>query len=216
MNSSGARMLTDAHAHAANAYARTTLVDCGSLPVPLRTEGVAYSVGIHPCSIADGWERTVDGIERAVSAGEVVAIGECGFDRTSPAAMEQQTRVFARLAEISYAARRPMVVHCVRAADALLRFAGRMPSEGAWMVHGFRGRPELMRQLLDKGFSISFGLRANERSVAACPADRIFLETDTAPASALPEIYARWSEVRGEDLAPIVAANFARTFIAGE
>lgn len=209
-------MLVDTHAHAANAYAAVTLVDCGSLPVPPRAAGVAYSVGIHPCSIADDWERTAEGIERAVSAGEVVAVGECGFDRTSPVAMEVQERVFARLAEISEAARRPMVVHCVRAADALLRCAGRMPCEGAWVVHGFRGRPELMRQLLDKGFSISFGLRANERSVAACPAGRIFLETDTAPASALPEIYARWSEVRGEDLAPTVAANFARTFGTGE
>lgn len=215
MSSSGASMLVDAHAHAANAYARTTLVDCGGLPVPPCAEGVAYSVGIHPCSIAENWERTADGIERAVKASEVAAVGECGFDRTSPAPMELQERVFSRLAEISIAARRPMVVHCVRAADALLRYAGQMPYEGAWMVHGFRGRPELMQQLLDKGFSISFGLHANERSVAACPAGRIFLETDMAPASALPEIYARWSEVRGEELAPIVAANFAGTFGAG-
>jgi TatD DNase family protein len=45
---------------------------------------VRYTVGIHPCSVGEGWEPAVAGIERFWAAGPgiaPVAIGECGLDR---------------------------------------------------------------------------------------------------------------------------------------
>jgi len=45
---------------------------------------VRYTVGIHPCSVDEGWEAAVGGIEKFWEGGASdapVAIGECGLDR---------------------------------------------------------------------------------------------------------------------------------------
>jgi TatD DNase family protein len=45
---------------------------------------VRYTVGIHPCSVDEGWEAAVAGIEKfwaGGAQGAPVAIGECGLDR---------------------------------------------------------------------------------------------------------------------------------------
>jgi TatD DNase family protein len=47
-------------------------------------DDVRYTVGIHPCSVGEGWEEAVAGIERfweGGAPGAPVAIGECGLDR---------------------------------------------------------------------------------------------------------------------------------------
>ncbi len=47
-------------------------------------DSVRYTVGIHPCSVAEGWEAAVAGIENFWGGGAAdapVAIGECGLDR---------------------------------------------------------------------------------------------------------------------------------------
>jgi TatD DNase family protein len=47
-------------------------------------ESVRYTVGIHPCSVAEGWEAAVAGMGRFWAGGASaapVAIGECGLDR---------------------------------------------------------------------------------------------------------------------------------------
>ena len=47
-----------------------------------------------------------------------------------------------------------------------------------WVIHGFRRKPELARQLIDAGFDISIGTKHNIGVPAAVPAGRLFHETD--------------------------------------
>jgi TatD DNase family protein len=47
-----------------------------------------------------------------------------------------------------------------------------------WIIHGFRGKPELARQLLCADFYISLGERFNPAAAAVIPADRLLVETD--------------------------------------
>jgi TatD DNase family protein len=45
---------------------------------------IRHTVGLHPCSVDEGWESAVAGIERFWEGGEgdaPVALGECGLDR---------------------------------------------------------------------------------------------------------------------------------------
>lgn len=206
-------ILTDAHTHSPNPVAGISLVDISNrleevaVPAP---KGVFLSGGIHPCAIPDNWQATAERIEAMLRDKSLTCLGECGFDRTSPHGIELQQQAFSALAAISAKLHKAMIIHCVHAADILLRYAHLMPGEGMWTVHGFRGKPQAMRQLLDAGFSISFGARANPDSVKACPADRIFLETDTSPHEALPAVYERFSELCGEHLADTVSRNFQR------
>ncbi len=203
----------DVHTHAPNANAALSVVDAsGCDPVPAACNGIVYSVGIHPCNIPSNLHDEIRRIGLLSQAGRIAAIGECGFDRTSNHSVEQQKQAFSELAAISRKEGMPMLIHCVHAADLLLQYSRLMPREGMWIVHGFRGKPAAMSQLLNAGFSVSFGAKANPDSVAACPADRIFLETDTAMPTSLRETYSSFSALRGENLESAVARNFGRIF----
>ena len=204
-------MTVDIHTHSPNPYADISLVDIsGSDCIPPQSQGILYSMGIHPCSIRKDWEEQAERIQTALKGQKITALGECGFDRLSASPPELQEKVFDTLSRISLEEHCPMIIHCVRAADLLLQYASRMPAEGAWVVHGFRGKPAAMRQLLDAGFSISFGTRFNSGSAMQCPSGRLFAETDTAAPESLGETIGKCSEIRKEQTGNIIWRNFER------
>ncbi|MCC8175897.1 MAG: TatD family hydrolase [Bacteroidales bacterium] len=49
---------------------------------------------------------------------------------------------------------------------------------GKWVVHGFRGKAELARQLLATGMDISLGEKFNPEAARVIPAERLHFETD--------------------------------------
>lgn len=208
-----ARFYIDVHTHTPNANAAISVVDAsGCDPVPVAGNGIVYSVGIHPCNIPSNFQDEIQRITLLSLNESIAAIGECGFDRTSKYSVELQKSVFSELAAISRKEAMPMLIHCVHATDLLLQFSGLMPGEGMWIVHGFRGKPATMLQLIKAGFSVSFGAKANIDSVKACPDERIFLETDTTMPTSLCETYNCFSALRGENLESVVARNFMRIF----
>ena len=106
-------------------------------------------------------------------------VGECGLDRLCTTPYDLQLAAFDAQIRLSERLARPLVIHCVRAIDDVLRLhrGVRQP----WILHGFRGKPQQLRQLLDNGLYISFGLRFNAESLRQCPPQRLFLETDDTP-----------------------------------
>jgi TatD DNase family protein len=56
----------------------------------------------------------------------------------------------------------------------------RMQPKQAWIIHGFRGKPELAKQLLKMGFNLSFGEKFNPLSVDVTPLNQLCIETDTS------------------------------------
>ncbi len=206
-------MLIDIHTHSPNDKAGISLVDASLQNVAaLRPHGVLYSMGIHPCNIPENWKENAEIVREALRKHQIAAVGECGFDRTSPYPIEKQKEVFDTLSQISAEANSPIIIHCVRAADILLQYSNRMPAPGMWFLHGFRGKPAAMHQLLNAGFSISFGQHFNAESLKACPAERIFVETDTASHDVLTETYRRCREMRGEKIETDIERNFVRLF----
>ncbi len=206
-------MLVDIHTHSPNDKAGISLVDASLQNVAaLRPHGVLYSMGIHPCNIPENWKENAEIVREALRKHQIAAVGECGFDRTSPYPIEKQKEVFDTLSQISAEANSPIIIHCVRAADILLQYSNRMPAPGMWIVHGFRGKPAAMHQLLNAGYSISFGQHFNAESLKACPAERIFVETDTASHDVLTETYRRCREMRGEKIETDIERNFVRLF----
>ncbi len=206
-------MLIDIHTHSPNDKAGISLVDASLQNVAaLRLHGVLYSMGIHPCNIPENWKENAEIIREALRKHQIAAVGECGFDRTSSFPIEMQKEVFDTLSQISAEANSPIIIHCVRAADVLLQYSNRMPAPGMWILHGFRGKPAAMHQLLNAGYSISFGQHFNAESLKACPAERIFVETDTASHDVLTETYRRCREMRGEKIETDIERNFVRLF----
>lgn len=78
----------------------------------------------------------------------------------------------------------------VRGWDELFSLRREMRPSQPWIVHGFRGKPELARRLVAEGFYLSYGERFNPASVAVTPPDRLLIETDESQLS-LAEIAGR-------------------------
>ncbi len=143
---------------------------------PMAPDGF-YSMGIHPWNTPASPEKLAELERTATEDTRVVAIGECGLDKLRGAPLAEQEALFE--AQISLAERLglPLVIHCVRAQDRLLRLRRLHPS-GQWILHGFRGGASAARQLLDAGIDLSFGERYNEEAFRLTPPGRRFRETD--------------------------------------
>lgn len=163
--------------------------------LPHAAEGALYAAGIHPWWTAQfgdmaeqrqqSLERHLDGLRTLLPLPEVVCIGECGYDTLQgdgpdrqPALLDVQDAVFAAHIALSETYEKPLVIHCVRAFDRLLRLHKEHRPRQRWIIHEFRGRPALAQQLLDAGFDLSFGPRRNDESYALTPPDRRHDETD--------------------------------------
>lgn len=143
-----------------------------------------------------------------------LAVGECGLDglRGPSGAVQQQT--LRRMAALSEACGKPLVLHCVRELDALLSLRRDLKPAMPWMLHGFRGKPQQLRSLLAAGFYVSFGFRHNAESLRLCPPERLMLETDcdTAPVS---DLYESVASLRGLSVASLctsMAENYRAFF----
>lgn len=146
--------------------------------------------------------------------GGFLAIGECGLDALRGPSLAVQEDVFLQQIRLSEAVRKPLIIHCVKALDRLLQLHKEQQPTMPWMFHGFRGKPQQLRSLLDNGFFVSFGHSYNDESLCLCPLDRMMLETDDhfCPIS---EIYNDVAKKRGlevEVLCKAMAENYQTFF----
>lgn len=146
-----------------------------------------YTVGIHP------WKASVESaftnlnlIEGLLSNPKVIGIGEIGLDQVNGPEIQTQQKIFIGQLDIAYQNSKPVVLHCVKAWDALLSIRKQYSSNIPWAVHGFNGNVELAEQLIRKGFYISVGesiLNKKSKVVQAIhkiPLNRLFIETDVS------------------------------------
>jgi TatD DNase family protein len=169
-------------------------------------ETTVLSVGLHPWHLTEDWMEKMPEIEQMLMKGDSF-VGECGLDRVCETPYERQVAAFAEQITLSERLHRPLILHCVRALDDVLRL--KRAASQIWVFHGFRGKPQQLRQLLDHGFYVSFGFRYNEESLMLCPIDRLFLETDDAPRSIVPlyESVARLRKISVVELQEQLWAN---------
>lgn len=178
------------------------------------------SVGIHPWdtdNLPVHWEEK---IKEAISSPRVVAVGECGLDRLKGAGPERQEEIFRHHIALSEAAGKPLVIHLVKETDRFTHILKSQNGSQPWIIHGFRGKPQMLRQLLDTASNhplyISVGERFNPDTVCQIPSDRLLIETDESQMTA-DQILANVAAVRGESprsLAATVKTNSLRLFPA--
>jgi len=177
----------DIHTHGAVTAAGIFSVEvlmAHELRIPEINEGISYTAGIHPWFLdADVHDRQLTYVSELAAGGQIVAVGEAGFDKLKGPDADLQKRAFYEQAAISEKYNLPVVIHCVKAWDELLSAHHELNPSMPWMVHGFRGNPQLATQLLKRGFYLSFWFSFITTPQAlpllkSIPADRMFLETD--------------------------------------
>ena len=180
-------------------------------------DGRSISIGIHPWHINNDWQNIFADIATHAKTDNVVAIGECGFDiLKSPATAELQEDIFRAHAQLAETLCKPLIIHCVKAFDRLLALYKDMKPQQAWIIHGFRGKPQQAEQLAKAGLYISLGEKFNHESAKAIPAERLFIETDESACS-IAEIYRAVAQAKGitaEALAQQTMQNAKRCNIA--
>lgn len=170
-------------------------------------EQTVPSLGLHPWHVAADWSARLDSLFADVappvpSPEAPLLVGECGLDRACAVPYALQLQAFEAQIALSEQLHLPLVLHCVRAMDDVLRL--HRTATQPWVWHGFRGKPDQLRQLLKAGLYVSFGWHHNTASVEACPTDRFFLETDDGPAAIGP-LYTQVATLRRTSEAALVA-----------
>lgn len=173
--------MIDIHSHTpkAGAVYNLTLEELRQQP-PYPDGEQWISVGLHPWDLTQAWEKDFNWVRIWASLPQVKAIGETGFDRLH--ATPCQEEAFVAHALLAEEVGKPLIIHCVKAADDLLRLHREIRPRQPWIWHGFRGNPQQVAQLVQKGISLSFGEHFNPLSVKACPDAYLYMETDDSMA----------------------------------
>ena len=139
---------------------------------------------------------------------------KAGLDKLAAAPMQLQVAVFKEQVELSEKYELPLIIHCVKAMDELLALRKERAPKQPWIWHGFRGKPEQAKQLLQKGFYLSFGMHYSSEAMNVVPDSRLFLETDDSPVD-IEDVLRDAAKVRGvevETLQAIVRKNIQDIF----
>lgn len=189
----------DIHTHRSFAaeneiFVRNLSINEAETVLPKKLGGF-YSVGIHPWDLKQKNETDFQKLEEFCHNKQVRLIGECGFNKNKDIPFEAQLSAFERHITISEKTKKPMIIHCVGYYNEVVSLRKQVNPTQQWIIHGFRGKPQLAKQLLQTGFSLSFGERYNPESVKACPLEHLFVETDESK-KAISEIYAEITQIK--------------------
>jgi TatD DNase family protein len=160
------------------------------------TEKGLFSVGFHPWHLHEFSEESIGKLEKWAADSRFVVIGECGLDKNSLTDLDLQIEAFKNQIRISEQVQKPLLIHCVGYLNELFELKKQLNPHQRWIIHGFRGKPELAKQALKAGCDLSFGEKFNADSVRVTPIERLLVETDE---SKLPieTIFAQIAEMKG-------------------
>lgn len=137
-----------------------------------------FSIGFHPWHADEFSNESYKLLTNWANDKRLIAIGECGLDKHSKVPFEKQLFVFEQQIALSEKVNKPLIIHCVGYFNELFEIKKRWNPKQLWIIHGFRGKPELAKQVLKSGCALSFGEHYNAESVKATPIDKLFVETD--------------------------------------
>jgi TatD DNase family protein len=157
-------------------------------------DNIYYSSGLHPCwlrSYFDGDFGSVNLnhftqlLHDAAVMEKCVAIGECGLDLFIDGDLAQQETVLICQLELANALNLPVILHCRRAHNELIRCLKRVKVSKGGVVHAFSGSLELAKEYVALGFCLGVGgVITYDRAVKTCntfkqiPIQSLVLETD--------------------------------------
>lgn len=172
-----------------------------------------FSCGIHPWYSEDS-DSQMAYLTEIVTDPLIVAIGETGLDKLKGPSYDIQIPVFKKHIELSEKLRKPLIIHCVKAWEELIKIRQETQPTQPWIIHGYRGKPELTKRLINEGFLFSVGDDINVDSMILIPVESLFCETDEDEMD-IREVYMQAAQAVNmelEDFADQVAKNVYRVF----
>ncbi|HBA62079.1 MAG TPA: hypothetical protein DCZ92_14940 [Elusimicrobia bacterium] len=225
LQSYGSDAELDAAVRAARESGVERLICCGTRPadwervleITAKYPEVFPCFGLHPwyaAEAADGWLEKLEGYLKRVPS----FVGEIGLDGIKEAPGQEE--VFRRQLELAVKLGRPAVIHSVKSWRDTRKIIEKA-APPAFMLHGYGGAAELVKNFANLGAYFSFGggimdpkrekLRAG---LAAVPPERLLFETEAPERSApgpagLGAVLEAASKVLNRPAADLAALSFA-------
>jgi TatD DNase family protein len=135
---------------------------------------------------------------------QCLGLGEFGLDNLKGADLDIQEHIFIQQISIANQVKSPVVIHCVRSFDRVLRLRKKY-GETPWVIHGFVRNKILARQVLDAGILLSVAPHSVMTNVfsemlAYIPINSVFLETDSDFSMNIKDRYATFAALRQLDV----------------
>ena len=215
----------DIHTHKAETNDNLIQIVNLELEAPCPEQGY-YSYGIHPWALdkADFQEENpMQVLKERLQSPNVLALGEAGLDKFH-ADFERQIKVFERQIVLSENLKKPMILHDVKSHNEIIALRKKHKAKQPWILHGFNGTEQDIRQLTGQGLYLSVGeslLHPERRickSLKNIPLDLLFLETDMAETSiqTIYEATAKLLEMDINALKTQIFSNFAALWNTGK
>ena len=123
--------------------------------------GLAYALGIHPLYVGRAADADLDRLQAALHAHRddprLVAVGEIGLDHfVATPAPALQERFYTAQLKLARDAGLPVLLHCRRSADGLLKGLRRI-EVGGGIAHAFNGSRQQADAMVARGFALGFG-----------------------------------------------------------
>lgn len=179
-----------------------------------------FSRGIHPWLLSkdNEIERLLMEVEKISICSKLVAIGETGLDKLS-ARYEDQITLFHAHLDIAKKIKKPIIVHCVKSQNDILRALKYKKFNQKMMIHGFNGSREEAFNVIKNGHYIGVGpqLFSNfkiNKYLHELPVEHLLLETDESDldAKVILEKMSIHLNKNKHDLADMLNENFKLFF----
>ena len=216
----------DIHTHTEESRENLLQIVNLNLDQPCPEQGY-YSYGIHPWkldSVDFQLEEAFSLLEERLQSPNVLALGEAGLDKMHKDSYEQQIAVFERQIDLSEALQKPMILHDVKSHNEILASRKKHKARQPWILHGFNGTEQDIRQLTGQGLYLSVGAsllhpeRKIYNSFKHIDLEKLFLETDMAEVG-IETIYEAAAKILDIDIAVLkrrLFANFAALWNTGK
>ena len=210
----------DLHTHRLKSDSTIQILNIFAQDLPLPKDENFYSTGLHPWHIGlVNREACLEAMDQTIINKNLVAIGECGLDRSVVNDFAVQEWYFRKQIELAEKHSKPLIIHCVRAFPELIQLKKEFKSNIPWIIHGFQANQPITLQLIRHNFYFSVGeslltTQQKKEILTLIPMDHLFLETDDRDVS-ISTLYALASQILNlgeEKLSDIILANFKRLF----
>jgi len=154
-----------------------------------------FSIGIHPWYIRNEAEQ-LNALKDALldNNQKLLFVGECGLDKIIETPLEKQIEVFEQQIKLSEQFKKPLIIHCVRAYQEILKIKNQSKPKQSWIIHGFNRKYSIAEKLIAEQVSLSFGYsylntETGKLVLRKVPLNKIFLETDADTTHTIEEVY---------------------------
>lgn len=115
-------------------------------------------IGLHPCSVQEGYESFLERVEKEAATGHYLAIGEIGMDLYwDKSTRTMQEEAFKIQCETAVKYNLPIAVHSRESTPELIGLLQEMHSRPSGVFHCFTGSREEADTLIDMGFYLGIG-----------------------------------------------------------